>query len=496
MEKDELIVLSTIPPWLFSPIWYVIVILFGVDLLAPRAWTVIEQVWWRLALGNSTASQLLRKDERVDFDRAIKRWVNDRSLPHPLAVLLAILERPLELRRLTGDLKGLKEEMSREIFKSAVRQLNKGWLEGKPPEILKGYIKTIEDSAEDSAIDETVRLRGESAASVVKYALGELVLGNRLGAKNWTAARRLESDQESELKWIASYGYFNSTLFLGDFKKAMNHMATQWSKYYAPLDDVAKESLKARLFGHLILNPILAIPRHMILAAAFSETSLYEPKFWPSEAVYNSLTEEERRCKIRWASEWYEEAKRICAVEPTSLHFSHAYAGFYFTLLLLEPEWPKAYLHEKINEAFKAIDDSSPTVAQYAKHGFKGVYHLVCGDDEKALESLSYAARFSAISGNRFADCVFMSSHAVAAARLNQPTRFLDPDIKHYLAEADRLAHAIGRPFYKKMCYGAKAAVALLQGEKVRASQLAARSKQGGTGSRILKIFFKDGQEP
>jgi hypothetical protein len=135
---------------------------------------------------------------------------------------------------------------------------------------------------------------------VVKYALGELKQGNQLGAQNWAEVQRLESDEESALKFNASYGYFNSTLFLSDFKKAMGLMADQLSKYYAPLGNEAKERLRGRLTGHLILNPTLAIPRHIILAAAFNERPIFEPKFWPSETVYNQLAPEERECKLRW----------------------------------------------------------------------------------------------------------------------------------------------------------------------------------------------------
>ena len=79
-----------------------------------------------------------------------------------------------------------------------------------------------------------------------------------MGVRNWAEAQQLESEKESALKFNASYGYFNSTLFLGDFKKAMGLMADQWSRHYAPLGDEAKERLRARLTGHLILNPTLA----------------------------------------------------------------------------------------------------------------------------------------------------------------------------------------------------------------------------------------------
>jgi hypothetical protein len=481
--------------WMNSPSGYVLVTLLVVWLLAPSVWLFIERSWWRLALGNSTASQLLRRDALNDFKLSIEQRAIDSSLPHHVAALLAVFVRPFELKRMTRDLMGLKRDICGEIFESAITQLNAAWRNGRPPQILKGYIKIIEESAGDSTIDPVLRLRGKSAVAVVKYALGDLRESHDLGVRNWAEAQRLESDEESELKWIASYGYFNSILFLGDFKRAMKLMTDQWSRYFAPLDCHEKEALKKRLSGQLILNPILAVPRHIILAAAFNEQPCFEPAYWPSQAVFDKLAPEERERELRWAEAWYEEAKRLCTSEPTSLSFSHAYSGFYFTLLLLESGMPKAYLHEKINQAFDAIDDSSPIVARYVKYGFWGVYNLVCGEDEKALECLSRAATFSALSGNRFADCIFMCCHAVAAARLNRPSRYLMPDVSYYLTEAERLARKINRPFYKKLCYGAKAAIYQLRGEKTKAQRYAAWSKQGGTQNRILKIFYKDGQE-
>jgi hypothetical protein len=65
-------------------------------------------------------------------------------------------------------------------------------------------------------------------------------------------------------------------------------------------DWIVDECSFGRLTGRLILNPTLAIPRHIILAAAFNERPLFEPKFWPSETVYNQLAPEERERKLRW----------------------------------------------------------------------------------------------------------------------------------------------------------------------------------------------------
>lgn len=480
----------------FSPLWYIIVILLGVELLLPRAWILIEQVWWRLALGASPTGRWLRRHAMKDFELSIEQRVIDGPFPRPLAVLLAIAARPFEVGRLTSNLRAKKAEALVETFQSEIEQLNKLWGEGTPPRILKDYIKDIEESAGDAAIDERLALWGHCTISVLKYALGDIREGNELGRKNWSAARRLESEEESELKWLASYGYFYSTLFMGNPKLAMTLMSDQWSKYYAPLTDGQKESLVRRLSGKLILNPILALPRHIILAAAFNETPNFDRKYWPGGPLYDSLKAGERENPLAWVSAWYEEAERICRPEPTSLNFSHAYTGFYLTLLLFEDGMPSGYLHDRINEVFNKIDDSAAIVAKYVRYGFSGVYHLVCGENEKALDCLSRAASFSAISGNRFADCIFMCCHAVAAARLSRPSRYLEPDIRYYLTEAEKLSRAINRDFYKKMCDAARAAVCLQRGEKAQAQRYRQRSLQGMTGNRILRIFQDDALEP
>lgn len=482
--------------WLSGPFGYLIVILFGIELLVPRLWILLEQGWWRLTLGTSMTSQSLRRYAMKDFQLSIKQREIDSSIPRPLAVLLAIGSRVFELRSMTLELRGIKSEMIEEIFKTTVENLNDGWRKGKPPEILQNYIKIIESSADDRSLDKFMCHWGKSSIAVVKYALGELEEGNRLGKENWKTAKELETEDASEQKWLASYGYFNSTMFLGRFQEAMEMMANQWNRYYAPLSSDQKQKLRNDVSNKLILNPILAVPRHIILAAAFNETPLFEPKYWPGREVYECLaSDEDRNCKIKWVDAWYKEAQEICQIEVTSIDFSHAYTGFYFTLLLLEPNRPTEYLHGRIKEAFNAIKDTSPIVSRYAKYGFQGVYHLACGEDEQALDNLSQASSLSAISGNRFADCIFMCSHAVAAARLDQQGRFLKPDIDYYLDAADDLASKINGRFYYKLCAGARAAVYHLQGEEGKSLRLKEKSKLGPSGDRILKIFQNDIQE-
>ena len=487
--------ISEILSGIWGPIWYFIIILFGVELLVPRLWIVVEEAWWRLRLGNSTTSRLLRRYAMKDFQLSIKQREIDRSLPRPLAVLLAILARPFEMKRMTRELEGMKDEMIVKTFEATVKNLNAGWRQGKPPKILKDYIAIIEGSAEDKAIDPYIRHWGKCSVAVVKYALGDLEEGNRLGKKNWEEAKKLEKKTESVQKWLASYGYFNSTLFLGRFEEAMERMADQWAEHYAAKPDQKKALIAEVNKTSLILNPILAVPRHIILAAAFNETPIFAEKYWPSPEVYGALTERERTCKVKWVESWYAEAQDICQPEVTSLDFSHAYTGFYFTLLLLEEGRDPAYLHERIQGAFNAIKDPSPLVSRYAKYGFQGVYHLVCGQDQEALNNLTQASSLSAISGNRFADIIFMCCHAVAAARLNQKDKYLKSDIEYYLGEAKALARKINRPFYYKLWHGACAAVFRLEGFEARAQKEEESSRQGASGNRILGIFQNNAPE-
>jgi len=293
------VLLLSIPPWVFAPFWFLIVVMV-LELVLPRLWILIENCWWRLVLGRSAISKFLRTRAMKDFQLSIDQKVADEAIPKRLAVLLAVAMRPFELRRLTHDLRGLKKELMAETFESAIDQLNKLWREGTPPQILKGYITDIAESASDKIVDESARLRGRCAIAVVKYALGDIRGGYELGRANWAEANRLESDEESILKWLASYGYFYATLFMGSSKAAMILMAEQWSKYYAPLTDRQKANLRERLTGKLILNPILAIPRHIILAAALNETPIFLEKYWPSLEIYRNLNAKERQCKIRW----------------------------------------------------------------------------------------------------------------------------------------------------------------------------------------------------
>jgi hypothetical protein len=435
-------------------------------------------------MGNSIRTLALR-----DFRLLVREKEIDEGAARPLAAIFAIGSRLVELPRLHRNLRKIKNEKEEYMFKTSIQNLNEGWRSGIPPPVLTEYMKIIEESA-DNIEDPRQRLRGRCAVANVKYLLGDLTDGNALAKRNWEYARSQEPEIESELKWMASYAYFNSTLFLGEFDEAMERMADHWGPHYARLGQDQQEKIIRTLTGILTLNPVLSIPRHMILAAAFSGSPRFERKFWPSGEEFDLLASEDRNSELVWLTCWYEKAKRMCDGDEISLDFSHAYAGFYMTLLYKDQgqhvHAAKQDLSRKAKEAFDSIGDSSPLVSRYAKWGFFGIYHLVMGSPEEALKSLRRATEYSAISGNKFADCIFMCSHAVAAERVN---RHLRPEVDYYLKESSRLAKRIGRVFYSDLCEKASSEVSRLRGNSARAERLDARSRIGRAGERILSIF-------
>jgi hypothetical protein len=495
MNTHYSLIAIEIPSWIYSPLWYVFLILFACEIALPRIWLAIESLWWRAKLGNSLLAVELRRSALKQFQLLIDELVNDHGLPRPLAMPWAIVLRAKRLKRATVIYRRRKTEKSPEHFESMIDLLNRLWRQGSSPALLMAYVRAIEKMADEPPIDRELRLQGKSAVAIVKYALGKLIEGNRMGKENWKLAKKLESDFDSQLKWIASYSFFYSTLFLGRRKRAIDLMSQHWGRYYSALPDEEAGQLRALLSGKLILNPILALPRHFILAFALYSELEFLKEYWPSEAVFNNLSPEDQKSPVKWLESWYAVARSICEVEPISLNFSAAYSGFYLTLLLLDKNMPVAYLHQKINEAFDSIDDSSAIVSRYVKYGFSGLYHLVCGENEKAFDNLSGAASFSDISGNRFADVLFRCAHAVAAVRLNRSNRVLDPQVDFHMKHARKMADDIQSDFYTVLCDAAESAICLQRGQKARAQRYAESSWQGRTNTRILRIFDNDALE-
>ena len=481
--------LSGILRYLIPPVVFLVFIWFGLGWLLPKLWNRLEWVWWRVWLGRTLMGNSIRTLALKDFHLLVREKETDEGAARPLAVVFAIGSRLVEFPRLHRYLRKIKNEKEEYMFKTSIQNLIEGWRSGTPPPVLAEYMKIIQDGA-DSEGDPRQRLRGRCAVANVKYLLGDLKEGNAMAKENWKYARSQEPEIECEFKWMASYAYFNSTLFLGEFDDAMELMMDHWGPHYARLSVDQQEKLIRMLSGILTLNPVLSIPRHMILAAAFSGSPRFERKFWPSGEEFDHLPSEDRNSELVWLTCWYENAKRMCEGDVISLDFSHAYAGFYLTLLYKAQEHldraARQNLSRKAEAAFDSIGENSPLVSRYAKWGFLGIYYLVMGSAEEALKSLRRAAEYSAISGNKFADCIFMCAHAVAAQRVN---RYLKPEVDYYLAEASRLAKRLDRVFYSDLCEKASSEVSRSRGNCAKAERLDARSRGGRAGERILSIF-------
>lgn len=490
-----------------SSIIFIFVTLFGVGHLLPRVWIYLERAWWIRTLGDSRASRAVIGLEEKDFFASIRQKEFDDSQPRPLAVIAVLWHRPRRYPRLTHELKRRVEGVRAEVFTSAVKSLNKGWRSGTPPKILEEYIKIIEASEGDENIPLKDMLRGLCSVAMVKYALGDLDAGYCLGKRMWDAGEPLHGNNKAEVKWMASYAFFNSRMFQGYFEEAMINMANQWSDFYAPLDSDARKMLKERMAEKITLNPVLIIPRHIILAAAFKDgpfkdmpLPIMESRCWPSKAAYeltNSQLDGIEK-ELAWVEAWYAEAQSICADDPISLNFSHAYAGFYFTLLLYEDgvrgTERETTLLARIKDAFSSIGDSAPIVSQYVKYGFSGVYHFARGENQQALDSLRRAAESSAITGNRFAECIFIFCHAVAAARLMRSQRdmYWEPEVNYYIEKGRVLATNIGGEFYPALSDAAYSAVLKLRGGKQsEAARYAEKAKSANVGKRILRMFLE-----
>lgn len=471
----------------FSNAIYFLIFTFVVGFVLPRCWSGIEWVIWKISLGGSTVGHTLRSYALHDFRLSI-REKEEGGTPRPLAALFALLVRLPKLPGLLRDLRRIRFEKEQDLFGRSIQNLTEGWRSGMPPPILHEYMNNIRALA-TGVKDVEQRLQGVCAVANVMYLLGDLRKGNDLAKKNWNYAQT-QRTENPELLWMAAYAYFNSTLFMGEFEHAMRLMADHWGQHYANWKLEKKEKLIEKLKSLLTLNPVLAIPRHMILAAAFNGPFRLEKKYWANEDEFERhLTPAERKSELRWAELWYAEAISICEAELISLDFSHAYAGFFFTLLRQSEEHSietSALLAKKAEKAFQNIGEDSPIVSRYAKFGFQGIYHLVNDDSEEALSCLRRAAEYSALSGNKFADCLFMCCHAVAAQRVKS---YLKPETDYYLKESRKLAKPMDRTFYFDLCEAAAGAVCRARGEIAKAERHEERSRNGRASPRILSIF-------
>jgi hypothetical protein len=196
-----------------------------------------------------------------------------------------------------------KYEREKQMFESAIKDLNTGWKAELPSKILSDYMGFIERTS-DSIEDETLKLCGRSAVANVEYLIGDSKRAYELAQKNWHEA------QGEARRWIAAYAYFTTTgLVFCDFEKAMKEMAACWNHHHekspSKRAQVEKEITDLSRSDVLTLNPIAAVPRLLILFAALREWPEHEPQhweqkqYWPSSEAFEEHRSDESHLELR-----------------------------------------------------------------------------------------------------------------------------------------------------------------------------------------------------
>jgi hypothetical protein len=265
--------------------------------------------------------------------------------------------------------------------------LNRGWRDGLPPKILNIHARRIEKMSKVIDAKEE-KLEGLSSVANVRYFLGDERRAYQLAKQDWYDAE----SGDSILKWIVAYAYFYTTaLYLCDFRGAMKDVADRWYDHHH--DELAPEQQEVEIDqrykdDRLTLNPILGAPRHLILYAAFAGSPadgdpwpIDNERYWPSTEHFETHKHEDAREKeLNWVETWYNTGIDLCdeyGARGISRNFTHACAGFYFTLLR---EGPRA------QEDFDRLDTSGTSfvVSRYAGLGFRGIiYKLVAEKTQK-----------------------------------------------------------------------------------------------------------------
>lgn len=437
--------------------------------LLPRIWIELERLWWRFSLGASPAADEVIVYALKEFRLLISEQEQQETgegRTRPVAVLLAIAKRLHELSKPKGvsyELRRLKDEKERWMLRDAIKNLNEGW-PNMPRSVLEDYMKLIKKSSSRN-MDDRESLSRRSIIANVELFLGRFKTAHQHGSSNWTWAsanggRDGKATLEGELMiWMSSYAYFNSTTFLGQFKTAMDRMTDHWQKHYVTPHD--KKDLVRALSTAIMVNPIISIPRHIILAAALygsydedSRIYLDDPKYWPKNTLPQNWHTYRDQKELKWVESWYEEAKEMCrnyglSIDfRQSLDFTHAYVGFYYTLLYAKYAQEKqselaTEAKKKAEGAFEAINQRS-IVSRYVKAGFLGIYSLVTNEAPpgEALKHFQEAASYSQISIARYLDCLFLCCAAVAAQRDSaaQRPRYRKPEVDYYLKTAEEAA--------------------------------------------------------
>lgn len=348
------------------------------------------------------------------------------------AYVPATVIRAFSFDRLMRRLRNLEAHKAQELFQESLREIRRLWMEGVDEPEVRRHAEVVQRL---SPLIEPDRLLGRALAANVTYLLGDLEKGRRLADQTMRDAKRYEGDRLPVLQWFASYAHANSRLFLGQFELAATILGRLWQSQYMSLSETDRKRLQNALRDRSTVNPLAAVPRHLILASAFAGKSLrrFETQPEPDELITDDL---------QWANQWYELGVKLSKDGETqtdarniSLHFTHGYMALY---RLVMSEDPEACLN-----AIPAKDDP-PRVSQYVRHVVEGLKQLKDGEYEDARGQFKRAKEKA--EGNRFLDGIRIPAHAISVARLGK-----HDEARSLLADGRKYAAPTRSPFYDSL---------------------------------------------
>lgn len=434
--------------------------------LLPAAYSLIERLLLRVILGPSTIHARLRRIAREDYALLAEEHELDRGLTKQVARAFAPVTRLFQLARLLRELRNLEREQAADLYRGLLIRIRYAWRDGLQTAVLLDYLDILRRLR---APTPELQLEGAIAVANLTYLLGDLHRGRALAVKNMEEAKTRDRGGIPKNQWRASYAYCNAQLFLGRFDDAAHDLGRRWADDYEKFDPSIREQLHDE-FRFLLLDPIASVPRHLILASAFKGRAIITPDTWQSiHTLPSTLPEGER-----WFRGWYRAGVALCANTDIALHFTHAYAALYRTVVETESG------EDDTLAILEKIPPTAPIVSLYAKHTMRGIHHFSGshaddregGSLQSALNDLRAADAYSRMSGNRFLAGILLPVYAAATARSGIYGR---PETLRILARARRHARLAGSPFYDTLVTAAEAVLACEDGDRGRFERLRRR---------------------
>ncbi len=330
-----------------------------------------------------------------------------------------------------------------------------GWREGRP-DILE-QLKELTHKSGDFLSDIVI--------ANISYLSGQLLKGQELAEVNHNkAGNRVR-------KWLASYAYHNTRIFLGDFADAARDLAQFWRENYQELSVAERAKLfEDNSFRGSTLHPIVSVPRHILLASALAGRSLR------AECPVSADDDFDEQ---GWATGWYQQADELGRSQTEhdlgiSRSFAYAYMALYYILV----EQSDSDARRELSKVW-----DSPPVSEYVKYGVKGLLALRDGKWGLAIEHLERSRSQSGSYG--FINPILLPAEATAKV-MNSTRGSMDSEISS-LEESVVLPVRLQGALHQSLNSAAHAVISARQGNLDDARGHKRNAAQHRNG--VLRIF-------